>query len=160
MALRSHLILVALLWPALAGLACMKNRNTRAPNYIVIAAALGIVGPICSLLGVGIANYSTSGEFRMTPWGGAYILWAGNGSLNNGRYYSQTVRIEFEGAYENPAKYESIYYYQQMTGKEPPHTVSEMNSFFYQADVQTGFRGSRPMDRADAEETLQSRSQL
>ena len=80
----------------------MRNRNTRRPNYILIAFGLGMVGPILSFLGVGLANQAVSGEFRMTPWGGAYLLWAGNGPMNNGRFYAQTVRVEYGGAYENP----------------------------------------------------------
>lgn len=130
MALRSHLMLIGVLWPVLAGLGAMRNRHTRRPNFIAAAFALGMVGPILSFLGIGIANKVVSGEFRMTPWGGAYLLWAGNGPMNNGRYYAQTVRVEYDGEYENPTIAESIYHYQQLTGQQPPYAVSDMNSFF------------------------------
>jgi hypothetical protein len=135
-ALRSHLMLVGLLWPVLACLATIHNRNTRKPKYILVAFTLGMVGPILSFVGVGLANKAVSGEFRMTPWGGAYLLWAGNGPMNNGRYYAQTVRVEYNATYENPTIYESIYHYQKLTGKEPPFEVGEMNSFFIERTFQ------------------------
>lgn len=135
MAMRSHLMLIGLLWPVLAGLGAMRNRHTRRPLYIVIAFALGLVGPVLSFVGVGIANQAVSGEFRMMPWGGPYLLWAGNGPLNNGRYYAQTVRVEYEGDYQNPTIFESIYHYREQTGREPPYSVSEMNAFFTQQAI-------------------------
>ncbi|MCZ6671567.1 MAG: hypothetical protein O7C75_01370 [Verrucomicrobia bacterium] len=130
MAMRSHLLLLGILWPVLAGMATMRNRDTCKLSYILAAACIGVVGPIVSFLGVGFANKAVADEFRITPWGGAYLLWAGNGPMNNGRYYAQSVRVEFDGEYENPTKYESIYQYQQLTGKQPPFEVDEMNSYF------------------------------
>lgn len=58
-------------------------------------------------------------------------MWAGNGELNNGRYYKQTVHVDSEdGNYQNLTKLESIYYYVDETREEPPHEISEMNEYF------------------------------
>lgn len=129
--MRSHLLLVGFLWPVVMGLIATRNQNTRKPIYIGLAFAIGLVGPVLSLVGVGLANKAVSGEFRMMPWGGAYLLWAGNGELNNGRYYKQTVHVDSEdGNYQNLTKLESIYYYVDETREEPPHEISEMNEYF------------------------------
>ena len=137
MAMRSHLLLVGILWPFMLGLAATRNKSTRKPNYIGIAFALGIIGPALSFLGVGMANKAVSGEFRMTPWGGAYLLWAGNDAdLNNGRYYKQTVDVDYEdGEYQNPTILESIYYYVDETREEPPYDISAMNEFFIDGTI-------------------------
>lgn len=130
-ALRSHLLLVGLLWPVILALVATRNKNTRKPIYIGLAFAIGIVGPAASFIGVGMGNKAASGEFRMLPWGGAYLFWAGNGELNNGRYYKQTVDIDFEdGEYQNPSILESIYYYVDETREEPPYDIDAMNEFF------------------------------
>jgi CHASE2 domain-containing sensor protein len=70
MAMRSHLLLVGFLWPVVMGLIATRNQNTRKPIYIGLAFAIGLVGPVLSLVGVGLANKAVSGEFRMMPWGG------------------------------------------------------------------------------------------
>ena len=131
MALRSHLILIGLLWPVIHGLVALRNKSTRKPIYIGLAFAIGIIGPASSFIGVGLGNKVATGEFRMMPWGGAYLLWAGNGELNNGRYYEQTVDVDFEdGEYQNPSILESIYYYVDETREEPPYDIDAMNDFF------------------------------
>ena len=131
MALRSHLLLVAVLLPLLTGLVAMRNKNTRSPIYLGLAVAIGLIGPVASLVGVGMANKAISGEFRMLPWSGPYMFWAGNSDLNNGRYYKQSVDVEFEeGEYQNAVILESIYYYVDETREEPPYDIDAMNDFF------------------------------
>lgn len=119
-ALRSHLLPLALLWPLIAAI---RPRQHRLKHFAAAVAA-----PILGFLLLGLANLKTAGEFRMLPWQGAYNLWTGNGPDVNGRIYTQTIRVEYDGAYDNPAKLESLELYQVETGQRPPFSISAMNT--------------------------------
>ncbi len=123
-AIRSHLLPLALLWPIYASILCRKRR--------VIHAILASVGLFLSFALLGIANMHTCGEFRVMPWQSAYNLYAGNGPHASGRIYTQLMDVNFgkSDRYDNPAKLESIALYEQRTGKQPPHSVSEMNAYW------------------------------
>ena len=119
-ALRSHLLPLTILWPLVA-----VFHPTRQRLKHFSAATLG---PLIGFLLLGVANLETAGEFRILPWQGAYNLWTGNGPNVNGRIYTQTIRIDYDGAYDNPAKLESLALYQAETGEVPPYSISAMNA--------------------------------
>ena len=123
-ALRSHLLPLALAWPVAAGLLAGKCRS----NHSLLAGT-----PVAlSLLLFGFANWQIAGDFRLTPWQGAYSLWAGNSPNASGRIYAQKIRVDFGTAYDNPAKLESIALYEQATGAAPPHSIDVMNAYWRQ----------------------------
>ncbi|MGJ8652003.1 MAG: hypothetical protein ACSHX8_01905 [Opitutaceae bacterium] len=119
-ALRSHLLPLAILWPLVAAV--------RASQHRLKHFALAVIPLLFGFLLLGLANLNTAGEFRMLPWQGAYNLWTGNGPDVNGRIYTQTIRVEYDGAYDNPAKLESLELYQAETGQLPPFSISAMNA--------------------------------
>lgn len=119
-ALRSHVMCLALLWP-LAALLYPSRR--RLPSMLAAALPVGL-----SFLALGFSNLSNSGEFRMMPWQGSFILWASNGPHAQGRIYTQQIRVEFGDIYDNPSKIESIELYERETGETPPHSISKMNT--------------------------------
>jgi hypothetical protein len=121
--LRSHFLPVALSWPLLA---LWKSKGRRTASFVCAALPLALGFGVFAL-----ANHGVSGEWRLGPWQGAYNLYAGNGPQANGRYYAQIVDTGSETPpHENPAKTESILLYERLSGRKPPHTVSEMNSFW------------------------------
>ena len=119
-ALRSHLLPLALLWPLVA---VIRPQQQRLKHFTAAT-----IPPILGFLLLGLANLETAGEFRVLPWQGAYNLWTGNGPDVNGRIYTQTIRVEYDGAYDNPAKLESLELYQAETGQRPPFSISAMNA--------------------------------
>jgi 4-amino-4-deoxy-L-arabinose transferase-like glycosyltransferase len=119
-ALRSHIMCLALLWP-IAVLIYPSRRKLLS----LLAAALPVG---LSFLALGFSNLSNSGEFRMMPWQGSFILWASNGPHAQGRIYTQQIRVDFGDIYDNPSKIESIELYERETGESPPHSISEMNA--------------------------------
>ena len=127
-ALRSHLLPIALLWPIIALILAKKHRLLHA----AIPAALVAM----SFLMLGLANLKVSGEFRLTPWQGAYSLWAGNGPDAKGRIYTQKMRISQDHGYDNPAKLESIALYEAETAKTPPHSIDAMNAHWQQKTME------------------------
>ena len=118
-ALRSHVLPLALLWPAAVLVFSGRGR----PKAFAAAAA----GPLLGFLLLGAANWQVAGQFRMLPWQGAYNLWAGNQPGASGRIYAQSVSVDFDRGVDNPAMLESITLYERDTGAAPPHTVAEMN---------------------------------
>ena len=131
MGIRAHLFLVAICWPVLAGLAALRNRRTRKLPSIIAAVLVGLIGPLLSFIGIGLVNQAFSGEFRMMPWGGSYVLWAGNGSLNNGRYYVPASREDFEHSFTHSLHADAAFQYQRMTGDAAPVNVSELSSYYW-----------------------------
>lgn len=126
-ALRSHFLPLAIAWPCVA---LARSRTHRIRNSL-----LSCIGPALGFILLGIANLQVAGEFRMMPWQGAYNLWAGNGPEANGRIYAQRIHVQFDKGYDNPAKLESIQLYEQETGRDAPHEISEMNHFWIQRSL-------------------------
>lgn len=126
-ALRSHLLPLALLWPIIALILAKERRLLHA------AIPSGLLA--MSFLLLGLANLSVSGEFRVTPWQGAYSLWAGNSPEATGRIYSQKIRVNQSHRYDNPAKLESITLFEMETGAKPPHSIDEINAYWKQKTV-------------------------
>lgn len=123
-ALRSHLLTLALAWPLAALLLAGKCRAT---HGLLAGAPVAL-----SCLMLGFANLYLAGDFRLTPWQGAYSLWAGNSPDASGRIFAQKIRVDFGTAYDNPAKLESIALYEQATGATPPHSIDAMNAYWRQ----------------------------
>jgi hypothetical protein len=118
---RSHLLLPALCWPILAGSYAKRLK-------ITVASAGGIV---LATVGLGLANFAVAGEFRLTPWQGAYNFWAANGPRANGRFFTQAQPLRTGTDYSNPAKAESILAYAADTGRQPPHAIRDMNRHWW-----------------------------
>ncbi|MGJ8638925.1 MAG: hypothetical protein ACSHYA_05990 [Opitutaceae bacterium] len=117
--LRSHLLPLLIIW----NVACLAMPSSKRTLNLICASA-----PLClSLLLLGVINHKLSGEFRCLPWQGAYNLWAGNNPDASGKIYTQSISVEFVGAYDNPAKLESIALFEQETNKTPPHSIQQMN---------------------------------
>ncbi|MGB0408902.1 MAG: ArnT family glycosyltransferase [Opitutales bacterium] len=119
-ALRSHLLPLALLWP----IASLILTNRGRPAHCIAATAPLLL----SLVLLGVANQKLTGEFRVMPWQGAYNLWAGNRPDASGRIYAQSIRVDFDRSYDNPAKLESIALYEKATGENAPHSIDAMNA--------------------------------
>ncbi|HKB90266.1 MAG TPA: hypothetical protein VKC60_07085, partial [Opitutaceae bacterium] len=109
-------------WPVLAA---WYAKGSRWHAFVA-----GCFGAALALIGLGAANFAISGEWRMTPWQGAYNAWAANGPQSNGRFFTQTVRVNFENGFDNPARLESIRLYQSETGVNPPFGIDAMNHYW------------------------------
>ncbi|HAV12745.1 MAG TPA: hypothetical protein DCX06_04505 [Opitutae bacterium] len=120
-ALRSHLLPLALIWP----MACLLLTQKSSFRHLTIAA----IPVALSFLLLGIANKNVADEFRIMPWQGAYNLWAGNGPEASGKIYTQSVRVEFDANYDNPAKLESLTLYQAETG-DIQASIDKMNAYW------------------------------
>lgn len=114
-------------WAALPLLWLWRHR-TRAG----LVATLGAVGAGGVLfLAVGLWQRAVSGEFHVTPWQGAYNLWAANQPGAHGRYYTQKLDLSQSTARDNPARLESILLYQRETGRTDTD-IAAMNAHWSQ----------------------------
>ena len=52
-------------------------------------AVFAVIGPLLVLGAFGAFNYVIAGDFRVTPWQGAYNLWAANRPGAHGRYFDE-----------------------------------------------------------------------
>jgi 4-amino-4-deoxy-L-arabinose transferase-like glycosyltransferase len=101
------LLLVA---AAVALLLAVREAKLRRPVLVGVATALAL------LIGFGLSNWAWSGRFWLTPWQGAYNLWAANRPESNGRYYQQLIEIRNVDRHVNPARLESEELYRRETG--------------------------------------------
>lgn len=117
------------LWPVMVlGIAIMTRRNQK-PSRIIKLTVSALIGTLVFPVATGLLNLSYAGTFTTTPTGGAFILWLGNSDYSNGRYYSQRYFTEDLDYGQNPAVYEAIKYYEELTEKPAP-SVKQMNRFF------------------------------
>jgi hypothetical protein len=82
------------------------------------------------LLFLGVINYHRSGEFRIMPWQGPFNLYAANASHADGKYFQQHLLVSDRELGQNPARLESEILFARMSGKNPPFTIAEFNSFW------------------------------
>jgi hypothetical protein len=113
-----------LVWTTLPLLAWWNHEDGRRWPRLA-AASTGAV-----LFGV-IAGWQwkVSGVAGFLPWQGAYNLWAANQPGAHGRFYTQRLSLPPELASENPARVESLFFYQQET-KLPPNDIGAMNVYW------------------------------
>ncbi len=125
---RPNFLLVWLALPLLWTVAVSRQRTQLRPLLAAMAAG-GLLW-----LAQGTWQWRVSGEFRLLPWQGTYNLWAANGPGANGRYYTQTMRLEAPagGTHENPARIESIMLYRRATGDRGPLRIDAVNGYWRQ----------------------------
>ncbi|HEY4246035.1 MAG TPA: hypothetical protein VGM64_04210 [Lacunisphaera sp.] len=118
---RPNFLAVWLLLPVLAGIiSAAQNRRRH-----VCAALAGLI----LFAALGCWQWSVAGTAGFLPWQGAYNLWAANQPGSNGRFYVQKSILPVELARQNPARIESILYYQQATGRTDAN-IPAMNSYW------------------------------
>ncbi|MEO6995127.1 MAG: hypothetical protein ABI273_16085 [Lacunisphaera sp.] len=118
---RPNFLAVWLLLPVVAGMISLAQNRAR---HVCAALAGSILFAALTCW-----QWSVAGTAGFLPWQGAYNLWAANQPGSNGRYYVQKNILPVELARQNPARIESILYYQQATGRTET-TIPAMNSYW------------------------------
>jgi len=79
---------------------------------------------VCAMVlaGLGYANYRLSGDFRVTPWQGAYNFWAANRPGAHGRFYEQSMTVRAYDESTNTARVESERLYED---ENPDHPTTD-----------------------------------
>jgi hypothetical protein len=90
-----------------------------------VGTACAVAG-LTVLLGGGLVQLGHSGRFELTPWQGAYNLWAANKPGANGKYFAQEIVFAGQAEHRNPTRMESELLYARETGLAPPD-VDAMN---------------------------------
>jgi hypothetical protein len=122
-AARPHFLPVALVAP----LACAWLGGRWRVRRSDAAAWAGAAIP---LILAGCAQWFWCGEFRILPWQGAYNFYSANRPGANGRYFAQQIFFTQLAPGENPARRESEILYARATGRMPPFTAGEMESYW------------------------------
>lgn len=95
-----------------------------------LGAAIAILSfsiPILVFAGI---NFYRSGEFRILPWQGAFNFYAANCRHANGKYFQQQLMVADRELGKNPARLESEIIFARASGKKPPFSITEFNSFW------------------------------
>jgi len=111
-------------WLTLLAIAVIAPTDAR--RWRSLGAAL--IGGIL-FLGLSLWQWSVSGTPGFLPWQGAYNLWAANQPSAHGRYYVQKTILPAVLARQNPARIESILFYQQATHHSDTD-IASMNSYW------------------------------
>lgn len=78
----------------------------------------------------GLAGWYHSGEFRLMPWQGAFVLYSGNSANANGKYFNQTVFLPDRDLGDNPARLESELLYMRETAASETYSIDDFNRFW------------------------------
>lgn len=114
-------------WVALPVLWLWRHRTRAGLRAALVAVGAGAV----LFVAEGLWQRSVGGEFHVSPWQGAYNLWAANQPGAHGRYYTQQLDLSQANSRANPAQLESILLYQRETGRTD-HDIAAMNAHWSQ----------------------------
>lgn len=78
----------------------------------------------------GLAGWYHSGEFRLMPWQGAFVLYSSNSATANGKYFNQTIFLPDRDLSYNPARLESEILYARETGASGTYSIDAFNRFW------------------------------
>lgn len=92
-----------------------------------IPALLAVVAMVA--LG-GLVGWWHSGEFRLMPWQGSFVLYTANSADANGRYFNQTMFLPDRDLGYNPARLESEIIYRSETGAGETYDIDDFNRFW------------------------------
>ncbi len=119
--MRPNYFAVWLLLPVIAAL--VTATTPRWKNSCTAVAGAGL------FIAASLWQWSVSGVAGFLPWQGAYNLWAANQPSGHGRYYVQKTILPAALARQNPARIESILFYQQAT-HHTDTAIPAMNAYW------------------------------
>lgn len=102
---RPHLMVLAVLWPAVCWLFLRRRRP-------VVGALIVFV---CVFAVFGLVNHKVGGRFQIMPTQGGYDLWTANRPGAHGKYFAHSVDVLTEDTYQNPARAEARLIYERET---------------------------------------------
>ena len=99
-------------------------------------AALAVLAVLLMTVLGGLAGWYHSGEFRLMPWQGAFVLYSANSATANGKYFNQTIFLPDRDLSYNPARLESEILYARETGASGTYSIDAFNRFWRDKTVQ------------------------
>lgn len=103
---------------------CLFIYRYKAPIMLAISLFIICIGAI------GLINYARSGQYRIMPWQGSFVLYSSNGRHANGKYFTQRVYIPERNFSYNPARAESEILYKKYTDQKKIE-IDAFNKFWY-----------------------------
>ncbi|EKD82698.1 MAG: hypothetical protein ACD_39C01149G0001 [uncultured bacterium] len=93
-------------------------------------ALLALFAVVLMTIAGGMAGWYYSGEFRLMPWQGAFVLYSANSATANGKYFNQTMFLPDRDLSYNPARLESEILYARETGDSGAYSIDKFNRFW------------------------------
>ncbi|PKL49508.1 MAG: hypothetical protein CVV42_05855 [Candidatus Riflebacteria bacterium HGW-Riflebacteria-2] len=93
-------------------------------------AVMALSAVILMTVASGLVGWWHSGEFRLMPWQGSFVLYAANSASANGKYFNQTIFLPDRDLSHNPARMESEILYARATGASGSYSIDDFNSFW------------------------------
>lgn len=103
--------------------------------YVVISgqrqkSLLALFAVVLMVVAGALAGWHHSGEFRLMPWQGAFVLYSSNSANANGKYFNQTMFLPDRDLSYNPARLESEILYIRETGASETYSLDDFNRFW------------------------------